>query len=303
MSADVKAPHGGIVREVLVAVADEVKQEQPIFTVERHATSDEWTQERQWAFEVRQRQMREAQEAELNWQRWQRRWQQEQKRRWEEWQQRRTEQPWWRRQQAHWQRHWQEQHQQQQRQQRRRAEAPRAPRSASKSAERLPSGDVKRMLLARDHYDACARRGPTEERSQPVPTALLRVACLAACMCRRRQARRRSSRPSGGSRFASTPTRTRALTTPTRPMAPQRAQQGQRRGQKPCTRPLRASRRRTLCCPTRAGDVTMIETWGGECSHNILCSEPMRLRPKQPCISNAMWYVGGRAPPAACRDA
>ena len=161
MSAEVKAPHSGIVRKILVQVDEDVKQGQPVYTMDYHAISsaDEGTQERRWAFDVAQRKAREAHEAKLNWQRWQQRWQREQSRRWEEWQKRSREQMWWRQHQANWRRQRQGQRQQQQQEHRRRRSTEQ--QQAVQHLELLPAGDVKRMLMARDHYEACASKfGP-----------------------------------------------------------------------------------------------------------------------------------------------
>ena len=178
LAAEVKAPHDGIVRAVLVELGAEVDQKQPIFelsTLLAEVGADGTSEDRRWAHELQERKAAEAMEAERHWrawqeqrwQAWQRRWSQEQRRRWEHWRRRPWEEPWWRGQRAHWhhgpeqerqrqaqqQRQQQQQQQHQQQQQGWRRASPVWPSKAT-AISRLPAGDVKRTLLATTHYEA-----------------------------------------------------------------------------------------------------------------------------------------------------
>lgn len=154
LAVDVKAPHGGIVRKIHVSVDDEVRMGDAVFSLEQvsevasHASDDDaWRLERQWAWDLRQRKLRDARENERHWRAWQVKWQEEQRKRWEDWQ-KRSGRAWWRQQQARWR-------QQQSSRHRRRDESPSSlPVHPSSQVNKLPQGAVREMLLARNHYEA-----------------------------------------------------------------------------------------------------------------------------------------------------
>jgi len=160
VAAEVRAPHDGVVKAVLVTIGDEVKEKQPIYEmVMASADASGGGDSRQWAYDLLEQKLAEAREAELNWQAWQRRWKEQQRKRmaeqqqkWERWQRRNFERPWWRRQHdSRWERRWSGQQQQQQQQGASQRAAPGSSASSGATAT-LGEGPIKRTLLATDHY-------------------------------------------------------------------------------------------------------------------------------------------------------
>ena len=157
VTVDIRASRPGVVTAVLATAGAEVLEGQPLYRFEPIAeAADDWETSRRWAFEHERRRARQEEDARLHWETWQRRWQSEQKRRWEEWERRRHQEPWWRQHQQQQRRQHHEQRHDQQGQRQRHQQQQRQPRFPEPSAAwaSLPDGAIRRILLAKTHYEA-----------------------------------------------------------------------------------------------------------------------------------------------------